>query len=239
MGRVLAARRAFTGEAHAQQVPKLAFQDNRICLHHGIAGRQRSTGTGNPPVVERFTNGHPLHAAENRSGAGFGIRASRGPWSAGRGCGARTAWNGGPWPAGWSGCPRGLWRGRGAWTGGQCRRPPRLSATCAGGRLVSTAVLLVATRGCGGRRRGPWLRHGRGRDGLCHLAGACRRAVLVLHQPATHPGLLGYLSPVRGPYVPPAPHASRESWMGQGFGDTGCEACAMYLEFNEGHDDER
>ena len=100
--------------------------------------------------------------------------------------------------------PQGGVAARGAYGGaaaaapaGQCRGPSGLPATWGGGRLVSAIVLLVAPRRCGRRRRGARLRDGRGCHGLCHLATAGRRLLLVLHQFATHSRLLGRLSAVR------------------------------------------
>ena len=91
----------------------------------------------------------------------------------------------------------GLWRGRRTRPRRQCRGSPGLPAAWGGGRLVSAIVLLVAARRCGRRRRGARLRDGRGCHGLCHLATAGRRLLLVLHQCATYPRLLGRLSAVR------------------------------------------
>ena len=104
--------------------------------------------------------------------------------------------------------PRGLRRGRCARPGGQCRGPAGLPATRAGGRLVSTTVVLVASRRRRGRRRGTRLRDGRGRYGLRYLATACSRLLLVLQQSATHPRLLGCLSPVRAAGCQPAGRAA-------------------------------
>ena len=103
----------------------------------------------------------------------------------------------GPRTSGRSGRPRGLWWGRRTRPGRECRGSSRLPATWGGGRLVSAIVLLVAPRRCGRRRRSTRLRDGRGCHGLCHLATAGRRLLLVLHQFATHSRLLGRLSAVR------------------------------------------
>jgi hypothetical protein len=171
--------------------------DDRICLLDWIAGRRRNSGTGNARAVERFTDGLPTHAAHHRSGPRPVVCTGSRPRPAGRGCGARTAWCGRPWSAGWSCCPRGLRRGRCARPSGQRRGPAGLPATRAGGRLVSTTIVLVASRRRRGRRRGTRVRDGRGRYSLRYLATACCRLLLVLQQSATHPRLLGCLSPVR------------------------------------------
>ena len=87
-------------------------------------------------------------------------------------------------------------------------RPGRVTGHPGGGRLVSATVLLVASRRRRGRRRGTRVRNGRGRYGLRYLATACSRLLLVLQQSATHPRLLGCLSPVRAAGCQPAARAA-------------------------------